>query len=288
MNSCFKILIADDSKVEREILRDYLILWGYKVYEAVNGKEAIRMFDMVRPDLVIIDGVMPEMNGYATCAYLHKMRPEFKIPVIVITAYDNIESVARAFAAGAVEYLTKPIYWEALKYRLQRISATKRTELALFKSEEKLQSIFNNAVAGVAMGDSCGKCIYANKQVADMLGYSIEELHQLTLSDVTYHEDWLKTKENIEKMLKKEISEYHIEKRFIRKDKTIFWGKLYVSAVYNDANHIEYFVGVIIDITDNKQLEGQIKLQNKYLLILNEASCCNFLICSIFIFAPSG
>lgn len=135
----FKILIADDSKLEREILRNMLLSWGYEVYEAVNGKEVIVLFDEVNPDLVILDGIMPEMDGYSVCEYLQDREKKIKTPIILITAYDNQEAVERAFAAGAGEYLTKPIYWNVLKYRIKRILSARQAEISLGKSEEELQ-----------------------------------------------------------------------------------------------------------------------------------------------------
>jgi diguanylate cyclase (GGDEF)-like protein len=135
----FKILIADDSKLEREILRDALLSWGYDVYEAVNGKEVIELFYEITPDLVIVDGIMPEMDGYAVCEYLQAREKEIKTPIILITAYDNKEAVERAFVAGAEEYLTKPIYWSVLKYRIKRILLARQAEIALGKREGELK-----------------------------------------------------------------------------------------------------------------------------------------------------
>lgn len=247
-----KILIADDSKIDREMLSKHLLAWGYQVYQAKNGKEVIETVGMVRPDLVILDGIMPEMDGYAVCEYLREHDTKTRTPVILITAYDKPEAVARAFAAGAEEYLTKPLYWDVLKYKLRRIFRTRNAEIALRKSEEKLQGIFHNVVAGISMLDEHGNCIYANQKMADLLGYSIDELYEITLRDTTPDEDWALTQERIGKMLTHEIKEYHVEKRYVRKDKTIFWGRLSASVVYNSANQIEYIIGVVVDITQFK------------------------------------
>lgn len=252
MIKSLKILIADDSKIDRQMLYDNLTAWGYQVYEAINGKEVIEMVDIVRPDLIILDGIMPEIDGYAVCEYLRDRENKNRVPVILITAYDKPEAVARAFAAGAEEYLTKPLYWDVLRYKLQRIFRNRNAEIALRKSEAKLQGIFHNVVAGISLLDEQGRCIYANEKMADLLGYSIDELYEISLRDTTTDEDWPLTEERIGKMLKNEIKEYHIEKRYVRKDKTIFWGRLSASVVYNSANKIEYIIGVVVDITQFK------------------------------------
>jgi len=272
MNHQFKILIAEDSKLERQILRNNLVSWGYQVYEAVNGKDAIEMFDAVEPDLVILDGIMPEMDGYAVCEYLQEQRKRSKTPIILITAYDNEEAVERAFAAGAGEYLTKPVYWNVLKYRLKRILLAKQAEVALGKSEEKLQGILNNAVVGIGMLDNRGSCIYANQKIAEMLGYSIEQLLTISLKKIIHPDDWSATREQAKKMLNKESQEYHSEERYVRKDQSIFWARLSASVVYDEDHEIKCIIGILIDITDRKVMDAQIGLQNQYLLALNEVS----------------
>jgi diguanylate cyclase (GGDEF)-like protein/PAS domain S-box-containing protein len=272
MNHQFKILIAEDSKLERQILRNNLVSWGYQVYEAVNGKEAIEMFDAVEPDLVILDGIMPEMDGYTVCEFLQEKRKRCKTPIILITAYDNEEAVERAFAAGAGEYLTKPVYWNVLKYRLKRILLARQAEIALGKSEEQLQGILNNAVVGIGMLDNRGNCIYANQKITEMLGYSLEELSNISLKQVIHPDDWIATLEQARKMFNKERQEYHSEKRYVRKDRSIFWARLSASVVFDEDYEIKCIIGILIDITDRKVMDAQISLQNQYLLTLNEVS----------------
>ncbi len=253
MTKKIKILIADDSKIDRQMLFDNLTEWGYEVYEAIHGKQVIQIVDIIQPDLIILDGIMPEMDGYAVCEHLRDRENKNKVPVILITAYDKAEAVARAFAAGAEEYLTKPLYWDVLKYKLQRIFRNRNAEIALRKSEEKLQGIFHNVVAGITLLDENGKCLYSNQKMADLLGYSIEELYRISLRDITHPDDWPLTQQRIGKIRKNETKEYHIEKRYVRKDQSIFWGQLSSSVVYNSANKIEYIISVVVDITQTKK-----------------------------------
>lgn len=272
MNQRFKILIAEDSKLERRMLRNNLVSWGYQVYEAVNGKEAVAMFDEVNPDLVILDGIMPEMDGYTVCEYLQEQKKRSKTPIILITAYDNEEAVERAFAAGAGEYLTKPVYWNVLKYRIKRILQARQAEIALGKSEEKLRGILNNAVVGIGILNERGNCIYANQRLVDMLGYSLEELYTIHLQQVTHPDDWSKTAKGLRRMFNQEKLEYHVERRCIRKDQTVFWARLSVAVVYDEDHEVHSLLGIMIDITDRKVMDAQISLQNQYLLALNEIS----------------
>lgn len=103
-----KILIADDSLMNREILKE--ILKDYSIIEASNGCEAIEMIKKYHEELalILLDIVMPEKDGFAVLKFMNKQDYIRKIPVTVISADQDLESVERAYQLGAIEYLTRP------------------------------------------------------------------------------------------------------------------------------------------------------------------------------------
>ncbi|HEY9050286.1 MAG TPA: response regulator [Gammaproteobacteria bacterium] len=110
------IVIADDDPSIRLILHHILEKEGYRVLEATNGLEALKLNQLHNPDLVILDAVMPEQDGFTTCKILKAKQPS--LPVVMITALDDDSSVERAFQVGADDYITKPINWSVLKHRM--------------------------------------------------------------------------------------------------------------------------------------------------------------------------
>lgn len=121
------VLIADDDRAMRAILKNVIQTAGYRVVEAHNGQEAVRLYEMYQPDLVLLDAVMPEMNGFDCCRVLSERMQATtgtvavavkSVPILLITALDDEASVAAAFAAGATDYLTKPINWTVLRQRI--------------------------------------------------------------------------------------------------------------------------------------------------------------------------
>ena len=116
-----RILIVDDDSATRMLIRHTLERYGYVVAEADNGKVALGIIEQVNPALVLLDGSMPEMDGFTVCADL-KSRPTTKnTPILMVTSLDDESSIARAFEAGASDYITKPVNWAVLRHRLRRV-----------------------------------------------------------------------------------------------------------------------------------------------------------------------
>ncbi|MCW8956496.1 MAG: response regulator, partial [Gammaproteobacteria bacterium] len=115
------VLIADDDPSIRLLLRHAMEKDGYKVIEVVNGTEAIKATEKYHPDLILMDAVMPVMDGFNATSTLMEMEEYSDIPVLMITALDDDRSVAKAFVAGALDYITKPVNWSVLKHRVRRM-----------------------------------------------------------------------------------------------------------------------------------------------------------------------
>jgi CheY-like chemotaxis protein/nitrogen-specific signal transduction histidine kinase len=115
------ILIVDDDEVVRSILCEKVQADGYQVRTARNGEEAIVIYQEIQPDLVLMDGVMPEMDGFECCEQLQQLDGGDLTPVLMITGLDDSESLDRAYAVGAADYITKPIHWAVLRQRVKRI-----------------------------------------------------------------------------------------------------------------------------------------------------------------------
>ena len=118
------ILIADDDRTMRTLLSLAMEEEGFDVVEAANGQQAIAEFNRCQPDLVLLDGVMPIMDGFACCQYLTQMPLHQQVPVLMLTVLDDQASVKAAFDAGATDFITKPIQWPVLSQRVHRLLDT--------------------------------------------------------------------------------------------------------------------------------------------------------------------
>jgi sigma-B regulation protein RsbU (phosphoserine phosphatase) len=114
------ILVADDDKSTRILLRLILQQEGYEIVEAENGQECLIAWQEHQPDMILLDAMMPVMDGFSCCQHIReKQEQDLTIPLLMITGLNDKESVDRAFAAGATDYITKPIHPPVLRQRLK-------------------------------------------------------------------------------------------------------------------------------------------------------------------------
>jgi CheY-like chemotaxis protein len=104
-----KILIVDDEQLTRAVLQHNVILAGYDVIVASNGREAMQKIQEVTPDLIVVDLVMPDMNGFEMLRRIRSNKETMQTPVIVVSALQSQTDIEEAKASGADIYLTKPI-----------------------------------------------------------------------------------------------------------------------------------------------------------------------------------
>ena len=115
-----KVLIVDDEMRMRRIITDYLRIKGYETAEAADGVEALERFAAEKPDLVLLDVMMPRMDGWEVC---RRIREISQVPVIMLTARGEEDDELQGFSLGADEYISKPF---SLKILLARIEAVLR------------------------------------------------------------------------------------------------------------------------------------------------------------------
>lgn len=132
------ILIVDSEPDACNASAKFLENKGYKVAKAEGSKKAISLLSRIRPAIILIDAKLPVMNGFETCAQIQRQFTKRKMAVIMVTALENPQSIDAAFAAGADEYITKPIHWGALERRIVKILERQFMEKALRNTNEEM------------------------------------------------------------------------------------------------------------------------------------------------------
>ncbi len=134
-----KILIVDDEDVNLRLLTQWLIPLGYDIELAANGEEAVRQAREGRPDLIILDIMMPVMDGYEACRVL-KADPETRnLPIIVVTALNDRESKLKGLSVSANDFLSKPIDQAELIIRVQNLLKIKAYEDFMLRYNQTLE-----------------------------------------------------------------------------------------------------------------------------------------------------
>ncbi|MGD9099573.1 MAG: PAS domain S-box protein [Anaerolineae bacterium] len=132
---------------------------------------------------------------------------------------------------------------------------------------ERLWAILDNAAVGIVMVDVTGKIIFCNSRWAKIMGYGSDEVAGLGVLDLTHAEDAEQSKAHLKKLVEGEISECRLEKRYVRKDGSTFWGEAYVSAVQEPDGTVSALLGMSTDITARKRMEEALR-QNEQRLEL--------------------
>ncbi len=124
-----RILIVDDERGMRLALRNVLEEDGYRIEEAEHGAQALAICERLIPDLVLMDAMMPVLDGFAACAQMRELPGGGNTPVLIITALDDEQSIERAFAAGATDFIPKPVHFGVLRKRAARLLDASRAEM---------------------------------------------------------------------------------------------------------------------------------------------------------------
>lgn len=170
------ILIVDDDSGIRSVLRLLMEREGYRVTEAGTGIEAVAAFEQWRPDIVLMDLLMPVMDGAAACARIQQLPEGPRSPVLMITALDDRESIDRCFEAGATDYITKPVKSAVLRQRMRHLLRTRQAETALRASEARLASIIAISADAIMLVDAGFRIRLFNPGAARIFGYRAEDV----------------------------------------------------------------------------------------------------------------
>ena len=156
------ILVADDTPANLSVLLEVLGQAGFDVLIAEDGESAVQRASYARPDLILLDVLMPELDGFATCERLKAQRETRDIPVVFMTALADTVDKVRGFDAGAVDYVTKPFQPEELIARVRTHLTIQRLRSELQESEERLSRIFESAMDAIITIDAAGRITLFN------------------------------------------------------------------------------------------------------------------------------
>ncbi|RMF02181.1 MAG: response regulator [Chloroflexi bacterium] len=252
------ILVVDDDKILQAMLVKMLKKDGYSLKIAANGHQAVLAFEQFQPDLVLLDAVMPVMDGFEACARIKTLPHGADTPVLIITALQDNKSVEDAFRAGATDFISKPIHWAVLRQRVRRLLAAKRAADALKASETLFRQVIHSIsdhiyVTEVTAG---GKNInrYVSPNTETLLGYPPEIIERdwtLWPSQLIHPDDRQIAAEHARNLSRGIDGE--IEYRMIRADGEIIWVR--DSGRVETRGDSKMIYGVVGDITERKRSE---------------------------------
>ncbi len=178
------VLVVDDEEANRMLLRDPLEAHGYEIVEAENGEQALEQVGQRPPDVILLDVMMPRMDGFEVCRRLKKDARTALIPVLMVTALSERKERMMGIAAGASDFLTKPVDVQELTLRVNHAVHAKRLLDQLQAEQEKSERLlFNTFPRSIAERMKTGEVNIADQHpdvsvlVADLVGFTTLTAH---------------------------------------------------------------------------------------------------------------
>jgi diguanylate cyclase (GGDEF)-like protein/PAS domain S-box-containing protein len=259
------ILLADDDETNRMLLRQALEVSDFVVVEAENGSKAVEAFTLHRPQLVLLDVLMPEMDGYQACAAIRRLPGGNLTPVMMLTGLDDIESVNKAYDAGATDFAIKPINWVVLCHRIRYMLRSKRTLDELRESETRLATAHRIAGLGSWEWDLESGELRWSDEICRASGVARETFSPdpEDLRERVHPED-LETLTEARKGALRDKKPYSIDFRILRPDGTTRFLHEQAEIVLDEAGRPVRMAGTVQDITERKLNEEQIQFLAYY------------------------
>jgi diguanylate cyclase (GGDEF)-like protein/PAS domain S-box-containing protein len=190
------VLIAEDDGELRELVCTELESEGFQVVSVTNGEEAISKTRSLKPDVIVMDLMMPVMNGIEAIKKLKTDHATSHIPIVVGTVGEEKEDIVKSFEAGAIAYITKPYFMPELKAKINSVLQSKKLYDKLMLSEEKYRLLVENANEAILVIQD-GILTFFNPTALELLDYPQSELTSNPFIEFVHAED------------REEVLEYH-------------------------------------------------------------------------------
>ena len=133
------VLVVDDDVALQMLARASLEQEGFEVEEATDGEAAVEIFARCHPDIVLLDVNLPKADGFTVCSRIRQLPGGANTPVMMMTGADDVDAIHTAYEVGATDFITKPLHWVLLGYRLRYVLRASRTREHLAVSEAHLR-----------------------------------------------------------------------------------------------------------------------------------------------------
>ncbi len=252
-----RVLIVDDDATTRLLAAQTLQQAGYEVIMAVNAEEGLELFDSKRPDLLLLDVVMPGMDGFAACCMLRKKPGAERVPIIMLTGLDDTDSIRRAYDSGATDFITKPINWLLLAYRVRYALRATRALAELAQSQESLAHAQRIARLGSWEWRAQGNTAQRSEEYSRIFGVMVGPDPDAMLETV-HPED----RPALEQALHTAANDgvpYQLDYRIVQPDGALRTVHEQVEVVRDDCGKVVKLEGIIQDITERVQANEKIR-----------------------------
>jgi diguanylate cyclase (GGDEF)-like protein/PAS domain S-box-containing protein len=241
------------------VVREALEQSGLEVCEADSGAQALELFATARPDIVVLDVIMPGLDGFATCAKLRGSVGGGRVPILIMTGLDDAESIAHAYEQGATDFITKPLNPMILSYRVRYMLRGSHTLDALIKSEARLGLAQRIAKIGNWEWRPDTNQFTASAELCRLMGIRSQDFAGTfdAFIQLVHAEDRDRVNEALKRILSERVP-CDIDHRLVLPNGADFTVNLQAEAVFDHQLKALSVVGTAQDISERKQSEQEI------------------------------
>lgn len=252
------ICVVDDDEIIRMVCQKALMESGLEVTEAESGEELLEKIHDHKPDLILLDVMMPGINGFDTCVELRKLPIAKQLPVILMTGLDDTDSINKAFEAGATDYLPKPFKEAVLCNRVKYVLRNYQNLLQLWESEARLAQAEKVAKVGSWEWDLDSGRIECSNQFKHLLDF--DDQAEITVDSIKKRvpdEDIQEFSNFLAQAINNTSLESYYHRVMIRDEIKVVHHQIEVKSLRSEKKKVLF--GTIQDVTKLKQAEQKIK-----------------------------
>ncbi|MFZ1829789.1 MAG: EAL domain-containing protein [Candidatus Competibacteraceae bacterium] len=254
------VLAVDDDPTITLLVSTVLEQAGFRVEQAENGRQALEVFEQTQPDAVIMDVMMPELDGFAACVELRRKPEGALTPILMMTGLDDQESINRAFEAGATDFITKPINYTLLGHRVRYLLRASAAMRDLHESERRLAAAQRIARLGHWIWRPDQGVLHLSAEVCCLVGLDparpVAPLQSLL--DRVPEQDRLRVRAWFAEIREPEQSA-GINHLILGADGTIRHVRQEVEATFDESRRVVRLYGTLQDINDMQRAEERIR-----------------------------
>ena len=255
-----RILAVDDNKTNLHVLQVFLKKQGHQVLLAENGEEAVQKFEAERPDMVLLDIMMPVMDGFEAARRIRVLAQDLWVPIIFLSALNRDENLLEGLESGGDDYLSKPINFIVLEAKLRSMQKSLALQAQSVESLNRLQAISDSVLEAIITINTTATVIACNLATERLFGWTADELigqNVKVLMAEPYHSEHDAYVQRYVDGGPRRIIGTEREVIGRRRDGNLFPAELAVSEIRLDNNRL--FIGVIRDISERKAAEATLR-----------------------------
>jgi len=256
------ILVADDDPMVRFLAEQALTGKSFEVLLAEDGKQALEIFEVKKPDLILSDVMMPNIDGFELCSAIRRMKQGKYLPIVMLTGLNDAHSIRQAFSIGATDYCEKPVNWELLPYKLDYILRASSAFNELRVTEERYTLIARSVNDGLWDWAFEDDQIYFSPRWKSMLGFEEEDITNDPLEwiDRIHSDDKVLVINELHAHKNAETPQFECEYRIKNAEGNYKWMMCRGLAVFDEDGIANRMTGSQTDITGLKKSERKLAL----------------------------